>query len=78
MLHGVDCPAEDDLLCDPGGVAFAEIFERDGLLPCYVVLVIRAEELVDGAEEIPRHLSYLCWNPFGYTDEIIKVYFDVG
>ena len=78
MLHGIDFPAEDDLFCAPGGVAFAVILKIDGLLPCYVVLVIREEEFVDGAEEMPRHLSSLCWPSLGYTDEIIEVYFDVG
>ena len=50
LLHSVDCPADDDLLFAPGGVAFAELLERDGLLPCDVVLVIRSKEFVDGAE----------------------------
>ena len=78
LLHGIDCPSEDDIFCGPGGVTFAELFERDGLLPCYVFLVIRSEELVDGVEEMPRNLSSLYWPPLSYTDEIVEVYFDVG
>ena len=65
LLHGVDCPAKEDLFYDPGGVAFAELFERYGLIPYNVVLFIRAKESVDGAEEVPRHLSSLCCPPLG-------------
>ena len=65
------------MFCAPGSVAFAEIFKRDGFLLCYVVLVIWAEEFIDGAEEMTCHLSSLCCPPLGYTNEIIKVYLDV-
>ena len=74
LLHCVDFPAEDDLLCAPGGVAFVELLEGDWFLPCDVVLVVRAEEFVDGAKEVSRHLPSLCWPPLCYTDESIKVY----
>ena len=50
LLHCVDRPAEDDLLCAPGGGAFAELLEGDWFLPCNVVLVVWAEEVVDGAK----------------------------
>ena len=78
LLDNVDCQAKDDLFCAPGGVALTELFERDGLLPCNVVFVIRVKEFVDGTEEMPHHLSSLFWPPLGYTDKIIEVYFDVG
>ena len=77
LFCGVYCPAKNDLFCDPGGVAFAELFKRDGFLSCYVVLVIWAEEFIDGVEEMPCHLlSFFC-PPLGYTNKIIEVYLDV-
>ena len=77
LLHCVDCPAKDDLLCAPGGVAFAELLEEDWFLPCNVVLIVRAEEVVDGAKEMSGHLPSLCWPSWFYTDEVIEVYLDV-
>ena len=77
LFCSVYCPAKDDLLCAPGRVTFALLFKRDGLLSCYVVLVIRAEEFIDDAEEMKCHLSSFFCPPSGYTDEIIKVYFDM-
>ena len=50
LLHCADRPAKDDLLCAPGGVAFVELLEGDWFLPCNVVLVVRAEEAVDGVK----------------------------
>ena len=43
LLRGVDRAAEDNFLCAPGGVAFAELLEGDWFLPCDAVLVVRAE-----------------------------------
>ena len=77
MLYSINLPAEDNLLCAPGGVTFADILEGYWFLPCDVVLVVRAEEFVDGAQEVSRHLPYLFWPPLCYTDEVIEVYFDM-
>ena len=77
LLHCVDRPAEDDLLCEPGGVTFAELLEGYWLLPCNVLLVVRTEEFVDGTKEMSRHLPSLCWPLLCYTNKFIEVYFDV-
>ena len=78
LLDGVNRPCEDDLLCAPGGVAFAELLEGDWFFPCSVVLSVRSEEVVDSAKEVSRHLPYFDWPSLDYNDEVIKVYFDVG
>ena len=77
LLHCVDCLAEDDLLCAPGGVTSTEILEGDWFLPCIVVLFVRAEEVIDGVKEMLRHLPSLRWPSLCYTDEVIKVYLDM-
>ena len=77
LLHCVDCPAKDDLLRAPGGVAFTELLKGDWLLPCNVVLVVWAEEVVNGAKEMSCHLPSLRWTSLCYIDEIIEVYLEV-
>ena len=72
MLYGVNRPAKDNLLCDSGGVAFAELLEGDWFVPCNVVLVVRAEEFVDGAKEVSQHLLSLRWPSLRYTNEVIE------
>ena len=78
LFDSVNRPAEDDLLRTPGGVAFAELFEQDWLLSCSVVLSFLAEEFVDGAEKVSRHLISFVQTSLYYTNEFIKVYFGVS
>ena len=78
MLHCVNRPAKDDLLCAPGGVAFAELLEENWFLLCSVVLVTRSEEVVNGEKEVSRHLLSFGWPSLDYTNEVIEVYFDVS
>ena len=77
MLDGVNFPSENNLLCAPGGVSFAELLEGDWFLPCSVVLVISLEEVVDAAKEVSRHLPSFDCPSLDYTDEVIEVYLDV-
>ena len=50
LFYGVNCPAKDNLMRAPGGVAFVDLLEGYWFLPYSVVLVIRPEEFVDGAK----------------------------
>ena len=77
MFYGVYCPAKDDLFCVPGGVAFAELFKRDGILPCDVVLVIRAKEFVEWRGRDATSSVFSLLPPLGFTDEIIDVYLNL-
>ena len=77
LLHCVDRPAKDDLLRAPGGVTFAELLKGDCLLPCNVVLVVQAEEVVDGAKEMSYNLPSIRWPSLCYTYKLIEVYVDV-
>ena len=52
LLGGVYCPSKDNFLCDPDGVAFAEILEEDWFFPRSVVLFVGSEEVVDGMKEM--------------------------
>ena len=61
----------------PGGFAFAELLERDWFLACSVVWSVLEEELVDGSEEVPRHLFSLTWPSLYYLNEITEVNFDM-
>ena len=45
MLDGVNRPFEDEFLCAPGDVTFAELLEGDWLFPCIVVLFVGSEEV---------------------------------
>ena len=78
FLDGVNRRAKDDLLHAPGGVAFGELLEGYWFLPCSVVLVIRSEEVVNGAKEVLHHLPYFGLPYLDFNNEVIKVYFDVG
>ena len=77
LLHYVDRPAKNDLLFAPGGVDFANLLEGYWFLPFNIILVVRTEELVDGAKEVLRHLPSLCCSSLCYTNEVVVVYFDV-
>ena len=77
LLHCVDHLDKDDLLRDPGGVTFAELLKGDWSLPYNVVLVVWAEEAVDGAKEMSRHMPSIYWTSLCYTDKFIEVYLDV-
>ena len=56
-----------------GGVAFAEFLEQDWFLTCSIIVSVWSEECVDGAEEVPHHLSSLVWPSLHFTNEIIEV-----
>ena len=71
LIDGVYFPSKDNFLRAPGGVAFVELLEGDWVLPCSVVLVVGSEEVVNGVEEILRHLPPFCWPSLNYTDEVI-------
>ena len=43
LFDGVNRPAEDNIMCAPGGVTFAELLEGDWFLPCSVSLGISPE-----------------------------------
>ena len=46
LLHCVDLPAKDNLLCAPGGVDFEELLEVDFFLPCNVSLLLGRKSLL--------------------------------
>ena len=73
LLHCVDRPAKNDLLFDPGDVAFAELLEGDWFLPLNAVLVFRTEDFVDGSKEVLRHLLSICWPSLCYTSTTSSV-----
>ena len=71
LLDSVYVPSKDDFLCDTGGVAFAELLERDLFFPCSVLVVVWSEEVVNGVKVMSRHLPPFCWPSLNYTDELI-------
>ena len=71
LLDVVYLPSKDDFLYDPGGVAFAELLERDWLFLRSVVLVVWSEEVVNGVKLMSRHLPPFHWPSLKYTDEVI-------
>ena len=73
LLHGVNRPAEDDLLCAPGRVAF-QSFLRDIGFSCAMSYLFLGRNSLS----LSRHLLSLCRPPLRYTDEVIEVYFDVS
>ena len=73
FLLCVDLPSKDEFLCAPGRVAFAELLEGYWFLLCNIVLVVQAEEVVDGAKEMLYHIQSLRWLYLCYTNEVIEV-----
>ena len=79
LLHGVDCPAEEDLFCAPGGVAFAELFLREMGSSRAMSSLLFGWKSSSMARKRCRVICRLSVAPpLGYTDEIIEVYFDMG
>ena len=50
LIDDVYRPSEDNCLCAPSGVAFAELLEGNLFFPCHVVLVVDTEEVVGGVK----------------------------